>query len=94
MRPFTGSLRLPKELLTRYWFNGAEIGPFVDRVGGGMPCGFNFWEREYVAWLIETHVRPDRLDRAIALIDDYTRGEARPDRRRFWNAVLDILAPS
>ena len=76
-------------------FNGADIGPFFDLLAGGDPCvGFNFWEPEYVAWLIETHVRPDRLDRAIALIDDYTRGEARPDRRRFWNAVLDILAPS
>ena len=76
-------------------FNGADITPFFDLLEGGVPCvGFNFWEPEYVAWLIETHVRPERLDRAIALIDDYTRGETRPDRRRFWNAVLDILAPS
>ena len=74
-------------------FNGADIDPFFDLLAGGAPCGFSFWDPEYVAWLIETHVRPDRLDRAIALIDAYTRGEARPDRRRFWNAVLDILAP-
>ena len=76
-------------------FNGADITPFFDLLEGGVPCvGFNFWEPEYVAWLIETHVRPERLDRAIALIDDYVRGETRPERRRFWNAVLDILAPS
>ena len=85
----------PEPVENTAWL-GIQLGSSgrVDLLGGGDPCGFNFWEPEYVAWLIETHVRPDRLDRAIALIDDYARGEPHPERRRFWNAVLRILAPS
>ncbi|MCH8806496.1 MAG: hypothetical protein IH986_10455 [Planctomycetes bacterium] len=75
--------------------NGADIDPFFVALGGGTTCrGFNFMTPEHIAWLIETNVRPDRLERAILLVAEYVNVWARGERRVFWSEVLELLRPS
>lgn len=75
--------------------NGGDIDPFFALLGGGPSCrGFNFMTPENIAWLIETNVRPDRLERAILLVAEYVNVWATGQRRTFWTEVLELLRPS
>ena len=91
-----GSLLCHADMDEDGFFTGADIDPFFLclATGGcgccGGACGFDI-SPEWVAFMIETHVRSARLLDVIALLIDHAQREPDPTRRVFWNQVVDLL---